>query len=84
MQGLAVHPGLVAPLRLDRLSWEEVRGWLEKIGYGYLEEDPRAVLTAVQRRSRPRLIDGRLDGTTAILIANLASIAPETGPTTTP
>ncbi|MBC6416844.1 MAG: N-acetylmuramoyl-L-alanine amidase [Rhodospirillales bacterium] len=82
VQGLAVHQGPVAPLKLNRLSWEEVKGWLGKIGYGYMEEDPRAVLTAVQRRSRPRLIDGRLDGTTAILIANLANTAPETGPST--
>ncbi len=49
-------------------------GWLAAFGYGYLEEDRVAVLKALQRRFRPRLIDGRLDGETAAIAQWLAQV----------
>ncbi|GAB5469147.1 MAG: N-acetylmuramoyl-L-alanine amidase [Rhodospirillales bacterium] len=66
-RGLACHPPPLAPLSLDGLSWERVAGWLGAFGYGFLQEEPTAVVRAVQRRFRPRLIDGRLDGETAAI-----------------
>lgn len=72
VEGLALSPPPLHPLRLDRHSWQEVAGWLGAIGYGFLEEDQPAVLRAVQRRLRPRRIDGRLDGETAAAIRWLA------------
>jgi len=72
-RGLTVHPPPnLPPLRLDLAPWQEVARWLAAFGYGYLGEDPQAVLAAVQRRFRPRLIDGRLDGETARVAAWLA------------
>lgn len=72
IQGLALAPPPLAPLRLDRHSMQEIAGWLSAIGYGFFEQDPTAVLRAIQRRLRPRLIDGRLDGETAAAIRWLA------------
>ncbi len=71
-QGLALFPPPLAPLRLDRHCWSEIAGWLAAIGYGFVEDNPVAVLRAVQRRARPRRIDGRLDGETAAAIRWLA------------
>lgn len=72
LEGLALAPPPLEPLRLDRISWRQVARWLRAIGYGYLEEDAAAVLRAVQRRARPRRIDGCLDGETAAAIRWLA------------
>ncbi len=73
-RGLALSPPPLPTLRLDRLAWNQIAGWLTEIGYGYLEEDRAAVLRAVQRRIRPRRIDGRLDGETAAAIRWLAHV----------
>ena len=72
-RGLAVHP----PPRLPPLGAgrQAVAGWLATYGYGYLEEDFPAVLAAVQRRFRPRLIDGRLDGETAAIARWLGGLS---------
>ncbi len=72
IEGLALAPPPLSPLRLDRVPWCQVAAWLTGIGYGYLDEDRTAVLRALQRRARPRRIDGRLDGETAAVIRWLA------------
>lgn len=71
-EGLALAPPPLIPLRPDRVPWSRLAGWLSEIGYGYLDQDRTAVLRALQRRARPRRIDGRLDGETAAVIRWLA------------
>ncbi|MEO1193466.1 MAG: N-acetylmuramoyl-L-alanine amidase [Pseudomonadota bacterium] len=61
--GLTIHPPVLQPL--SPVPWQQVATWLAAYGYGYLDQDREAVLRAVQRRFRPRLIDGQLDGETA-------------------
>lgn len=52
----------------------DVSGTLAAIGYGYLDEDPAAVLRAFQRRFRPAAITGVPDEETARLIAAVANL----------
>ncbi len=46
---------------------------LARLGYGYLDEDPAAVLRAFQRRFRPAAVTGVLDAETAGLLAALTA-----------
>ncbi len=71
-RGLAVHPPPLPTQASDGIGRQQVADWLSAYGYGYLDEDPQAVLRAVQRRFRPRLIDGQLDGETAAIARWLA------------
>ncbi len=72
VQGLALSPPPLTALPLDVVSRAQLDTWLSAIGYGYLDENPTAVLRALQRRARPRRIDGRLDGETAAVARWLA------------
>ncbi len=60
--GVGLWPPPLAPLVPDAA---QVKRDLAAFGYGYLEEDFAAVLTAVQRRFRRARVDGQLDGETA-------------------
>jgi len=53
----------------------DVPGALAAIGYGYLDEDPSAVLRAFQRRFRPASITGVADEETGRLIAAVEKLA---------
>lgn len=46
---------------------------LQDFGYGYLAEDPGAVVRAFQRRFRPSVISGEIDAETAALLGGLVA-----------
>ena len=60
--GLAFWPG--EPPGAAEPDGDRARAALARFGYGFAEEFFAAVLTAFQRRFRPSLCDGRLDGET--------------------
>lgn len=69
--GIGLWPPALQPLEAEAEA-AAVAGWLATFGYGYLEEDPPAVLRALQRHFRPARVDGRLDGESAAIARWLA------------
>ena len=68
--GIGLWPPPLPPLVPDETA---AKRDLAAFGYGYLEADFAAVLTAVQRRFRRGRLDGRLDGETAAIARWLAA-----------
>jgi len=68
--GVGLWPPPLPPLVPDEAATKRD---LAAFGYGYLEADFAAVLTAVQRRFRRARLDGRLDGETAAIARWLAA-----------
>ncbi len=55
---------------------------LARFGYGYLEEDPAAVIAAFQRHFRPTSVTGVVDGETGAVLDALLRLV-DAGKTTT-
>ncbi len=62
--GIGVWPSFPAPLA-EAPPETEVRAALARYGYGYLDEDPAAVIRAFQRHFRPGAVTGEADAETA-------------------
>ena len=61
--GIGLWPGAAAPR--DPPEAAEVRRQLAAFGYGYLDDDPAAVVRAFQRHFRPQAVTGEIDAETA-------------------
>lgn len=80
-EGVGLWPGEVAAAGAAP-SEAEVADRLARFGYGFLEEDPAAVIAAFQRHFRPSAVTGAADaGTGAVLDALLRLV--DAGKTTT-
>ncbi|MDH3242957.1 MAG: N-acetylmuramoyl-L-alanine amidase [Alphaproteobacteria bacterium] len=69
-QELASPAGVKAEAAAER----EVRTGLARFGYGYLEDDFAAVVTAFQRHFRPGAVTGEADGETAVVLRALLNL----------
>jgi N-acetylmuramoyl-L-alanine amidase len=58
----------------DEAAGSEVRAGLARFGYGYLEDDFAAVVTAFQRHFRPRAVTGEADGETGAVLRALLNL----------
>jgi N-acetylmuramoyl-L-alanine amidase len=58
----------------DPAAEAEVRAGLARFGYGYLEDDFAAVVTAFQRHFRPGAVTGEADGGTAAVLRALLEL----------
>ncbi len=61
--GIGLWPGAAEPR--DPPEATETRRQLAAFGYGYLDDDPAAVVRAFQRHFRPEAVTGEIDATTA-------------------
>ncbi len=61
--GIGLWPGAAAPC--DPPEAAEARRQLAAFGYGYLDDDPAAVVRAFQRHFRPEAVTGEIDAATA-------------------
>lgn len=59
----------------SEMEEDEAKRLLDRIGYGYLDDDLAAVLRAFQRRFRPAAVTGVLDGETAAQLRAVAGHA---------
>jgi N-acetylmuramoyl-L-alanine amidase len=72
---IGLWPGDAAPV--DPPDADDAARQLAAFGYGYLDQDPVAVITAFQRHFRPAQVTGEMDAETAgRLAAVLASLDP--------
>ena len=67
--GIGLWPGAAEPL--DPPEATETRRQLAAFGYGYLDQDPAAVVRAFQRHFRPAAVTGEIDAETAGRLAVL-------------
>ncbi len=72
--GIGLWPGAAAPL--DPSDEAETRRQLAEFGYGYLDDDPAAVVTAFQRHFRPAAVTGEIDAETAGRLKALLDLLP--------
>jgi len=73
-EGLGIWPQLTQPAETKSsadITPLRSLSRLAALGYGYLEEDPGAVVRAFQRRFRPAAVTGEIDRETATLLAAL-------------
>jgi N-acetylmuramoyl-L-alanine amidase len=71
--GLGLWPGEARPIAVP--PQEKIAGQLTRLGYGYLDDDPAAVIRAFQRHFRPAAITGEVDGETAARLAALVDLS---------
>jgi N-acetylmuramoyl-L-alanine amidase len=71
--GIGLWPQDLAS-RAGAATEAEVRAGLARFGYGYLEDDFAAVVTAFQRHFRPRAVTGEADGETAAVLHALLNL----------
>ncbi len=80
-EGIGLWPGEVASG--DKKTPQAVfASGLARFGYGYLDEDPAAVITAFQRHFRPASVTGAVDGGTGAVLEALLRLV-DAGKTTT-
>jgi len=70
--GIGLWPGESAPC--DPPDAAEAQHRLAAFGYGYLDDDPAAVVTAFQRHFRPEKLTGEVDAETAGRLAALLGL----------
>ncbi len=69
-EGIGLWPGEIEGVDAT-LSEAELAAGLARFGYGYLEEDPAAVIAAFQRHFRPASVTGTADGETGAILEAL-------------
>lgn len=72
-QGLGLWPSKTE--QSSEMEEDEAKWLLDRIGYGYLDDDLAAVLRAFQRRFRPAAVTGVLDGETGAVLRAVAGHA---------
>jgi N-acetylmuramoyl-L-alanine amidase len=72
-EGIGLWPG-EAPAAGPAPSEAALTARLARFGYGFLEDDPAAVITAFQRHFRPAAVTGAVDGETGAVLDALLGL----------